>query len=93
MRRIVLPFDNIAFHRGQKTEQLIFFLIRHLELIERRNKVFNEGIEVRLFNTHALVNGFHVLAGVSARSARSLTDLFNQFALEGRNIGVGEKRC
>src|SRR5438067_9412598 len=86
----LLP-DDLRLHRSEHGQKVALLLLRHFELVERPLQIFDERVELRIGDIHALVRGRHVTARIGAGAARSLADLIDEILLEPRNIVAAEE--
>src|SRR5439155_17234712 len=75
-------FYDVALHRTERAEQLIFLVRADLERVEGAHEILDQRVEVRAADAHAHVCALHVLALVLARPATRLADLLDGVAPE-----------
>src|SRR5262245_8443016 len=86
----------VPLHAAELVEKLFLLRRANLEFVKSFHQVFDQRIEIRIGDTHALVSGFHVFAGILAGSAGGGADLGDERGFELRKPirilhRVGEK--
>jgi len=74
----------LRLHWPKHAEQRLLILRPNLEFVERADQIFNQRVEIRFRDAHALVRGLHVLSGVLAWATACFANLVNELPLERR---------
>src|SRR6266850_927749 len=83
--RVLLSlFDDVALHRAERAQELIFLVRAGVERVERSGEILDERVEVAAADAHSHMRGLHVLALVFARTAACLADLIDELYFEAR---------
>src|SRR5262249_39282679 len=69
-----IHFDDLSLQRRQQVQKLVLFGFPDLEVVQTRDDVFHEGLELAARHAHVEMRLRHVAPRVSARPAGRLTD-------------------
>src|SRR5215472_4343661 len=83
-------FDDVCPHGPQQAEELVLLGFPDLEVVQHRDEVFHEGIELAVRHPHVGMRLRHAEPGVGARPTGVLAQLVDELLGQSLQVGPGE---
>src|SRR5256712_4539921 len=81
-----IHLDNVRLQRAKDRQELVLFGAGDLELIQRRDKILDQGTELTFGDLHPGMCFLHAPSVISTRTARSFADLVDEHLCQSRKV-------
>jgi hypothetical protein len=82
--------DDLGLERTEHAENLVLFFLANFEMVQGRDEILNEGIELAAGYLHPFVRVFHAASRVRAWPASCFTDLIDEHPRKPAQVGLCE---